>query len=128
LNTIALPTIPSKAGFLRKITPVLFTHIQLNNTNLLGDIMSEELTVAQESTRVVERSTTPKRKRINLDISLEANAKLEEMGHNSGKSVSEILRTALTIYAIIQDEKDKGFGIGIIGKNRDTIVREILIP
>jgi hypothetical protein len=56
----------------------------------------------------------PKRKRLNLDLSNADYEILQTISNESDKNMSEVLRTALAIYNIAQEEKKKGRELAII--------------
>lgn len=68
---------------------------------------------------------TAKKKRLNLDLSIEAYDLLQKLASESGKNMAEVLRTGLALYGIAQDEKHEGRKIGVI--EDDRVVKEILI-
>jgi len=68
--------------------------------------------------------TVTKRKRLNLDLTLEAYDLLQKLADDSGKNMAEILRTGLALYGIAQEEGKKGRSLGVI---QDTkVIREIM--
>ena len=68
--------------------------------------------------------TVTKRKRLNLDLTLEAYELLQKLADDSGKNMAEILRTGLALYGIAQEEGKKGRSLGVI---QDTkVIREIM--
>lgn len=58
--------------------------------------------------------TTKKRKRLNLDLGEEAYQTLHKLAEESDKNMSEILRTALNVYKIAEDEKKRGRELAIV--------------
>ena len=66
------------------------------------------------------------RKRLNLDFPLESFELLQKISDESGKSMSEVLRTALALYGIAKDEQSNGRELGVI--QGDKVIKEILIP
>jgi predicted DNA-binding protein len=67
------------------------------------------------------------RRRINFDVSAEAGDKLDELAKKSGKSMAEIIRTSLAIYAIIQEEKSLDHSIGVLSKEK-SVLKELVMP
>ncbi|PZU99366.1 MAG: hypothetical protein DCE90_02310 [Pseudanabaena sp.] len=66
------------------------------------------------------------RKRLNLDLSLEAYELLQRLAEESGKNMTEVLRTGLALYGIAQDEKQKGRSLGVV--KDDQVVKELVLP
>lgn len=64
------------------------------------------------------------RKRLNLDLTPEAYALLQELARTSGTSMAEVLRTGLALYGIAQDERKKGRSLGIV--NGSAVIKEIV--
>jgi hypothetical protein len=85
--------------------------------------MDEDITVHKSGNAAVSKDKT-KRKRINLDLTPEAYDLLERLAKNSGKNMTEVLRTGLALYGIAQDEAKKGRSLGII--QDDKVVKEIV--
>ena len=67
------------------------------------------------------------RRRINFEVSAEAGDKLDELAKKSGKSMAEIIRTSLAIYAIMQEESAVGNSIGVLSKSKD-VIKELVMP
>ncbi|ELS30200.1 hypothetical protein Pse7429DRAFT_4679 [Pseudanabaena biceps PCC 7429] len=74
----------------------------------------------------MSNSPTPKRKRLNLDLSNNDYEILQKISDESDKNMSEVLRTALAIYNIAQEEKKKGRELAII--ENDEIKKIIVSP
>ncbi len=68
----------------------------------------------------------PKRKRLNLDLSNADYEILQKISDESDKNMSEILRTALAIYNVAQEEKKKGRYLAIV--ENDEIKKIIISP
>jgi hypothetical protein len=68
----------------------------------------------------------PKRKRLNLDLSNADYEILQKISDESDKNMSEILRTALAIYNVAQEEKKQGRDLAIVEK--DQIKKIIISP
>jgi hypothetical protein len=83
-----------------------------------NDSMQEEIAKKNESRP---------RRRINFDVSAEAGDKLDELAKKSGKSMAEIIRTSLAIYAIMQEESAVGNSIGVLSKSKD-VIKELVMP
>jgi hypothetical protein len=66
------------------------------------------------------------RKRLNLDLTPEAYELLQKLADESGKTMSEVLRTGLSLYGIARDEQTNGRELGVI--QGDKVIKEILIP
>ncbi len=66
------------------------------------------------------------RKRLNLDLSPEAYEMLQKLAEESGKNMTEVLRTGLALYGIAQDEKQKGRSLGVV--KDDQVVKELVLP
>ncbi|TYQ24862.1 hypothetical protein PseudUWO310_20115 [Pseudanabaena sp. UWO310] len=74
----------------------------------------------------MSNSPNPKRKRLNLDLSNNDYEILQKISDESDKNMSEVLRTALAIYNIAQEEKKKGRELAII--ENDEIKKIIVSP
>lgn len=92
------------------------------------------MTTKQENTtkEVVseEKSTSSKaksRKRLNLDLTPEAYTLLQRLADESGKSMTEVLRSGLALYGIAQDESHKGRSMAVIDDG-EKIVKQIIGP
>ncbi len=66
------------------------------------------------------------RKRLNLDLAPAAYNLLEQLSRDTGKSMTEVLRTGLALVGIAHEEKQKGRSLGIV--EGDKVVKEILLP
>lgn len=66
------------------------------------------------------------RKRLNLELSPEAYEMLQKLSDESGKNMTEVLRTGLVLYSIAQDEKQKGRSLGVV--KDDQVVKEFVLP
>lgn len=66
------------------------------------------------------------RKRLNLDLTEETYDLLQKISDESGKSMSEVLRTALALFGIAREECSNGRELGVI--QGDKVIKEILIP
>jgi hypothetical protein len=77
----------------------------------------------QSATRT---ETITKRKRLNLDLAPAAYNLLQELTTDSGRSMTDVLRTGLALVGIAQEEAKKGRSLGII--EGDKVVREIVLP
>ena len=66
------------------------------------------------------------RKRLNIDLSSEAYELLQKLSDESGKSMTEVLRTGLALYGIAREEQINGRELGVV--DGDKVVKEILIP
>lgn len=67
-----------------------------------------------------------KRKRLNLDLAPAAYDLLDQLSRETGKSMTEILRTGLALVGIAHEEKQKGRSLGIV--EGDKVIKEILLP
>lgn len=67
-----------------------------------------------------------KKKRLNLELSAEAYEQLEKLAEASGKNKAEILRTGLSLYGLLEEEKGKGRTLGII--EDDQLVTKVFVP
>lgn len=74
----------------------------------------------------MSNAPNPKRKRLNLDLSNADYETLQKISDESDKNMSEVLRTALAIYNIAQEEKKKGRELAII--ENDEIKKIIVSP
>jgi len=68
--------------------------------------------------------STPKRKRLNLDLTPEAYDLLQKLANDSGKNMAEVLRTGLALYGIAQEENKKGRSLGVV--EGEKVVKEIV--
>ena len=71
-------------------------------------------------------AATPKKKRLNLDLSADAHELLQRLADESGKNMVEVLRTGLAVYGIAHDERKKGRKLAVV--QDDQIVKELVIP
>lgn len=67
-----------------------------------------------------------KRKRLNLDLAPAAYELLEQLSTDTGKSMTEVLRTGLALVGIAYEEKQQGRSLGII--EGEKVIKEILLP
>ena len=67
---------------------------------------------------------TPKRKRLNLDLTPEAYELLQKLADDSGKNMADVLRTGLALYGIAQEESRKGRSLGIV--EDDKVIKQIV--
>jgi metal-responsive CopG/Arc/MetJ family transcriptional regulator len=63
--------------------------------------------------------------RINLSMTDSANKKLEELAKDAGGSKSEIIRRALKLYALAEQEKKEGKKLAIIN-DKDEIEAKVV--
>lgn len=68
--------------------------------------------------------STPRRKRLNLDLTPEAYELLQKLANESGKNMAEVLRTGLALYGIAQEESKKGRSLGVV--KDDEVIKEIV--
>jgi acetyl-CoA carboxylase beta subunit len=68
---------------------------------------------------------TPTRKRLNLDLSSIAYEQLQELSEETGKNMTEVLRTGLALYAMAHDASKKGQSMGIV--EGDKVIQAIVI-
>lgn len=66
------------------------------------------------------------RKRLNLDLSPEAFEMLQKLAEESGKNMTDVVRTGIALYNIAQDEKQKGRSLGVV--KDDQVVKELVLP
>jgi hypothetical protein len=71
-------------------------------------------------------SSGGKRKRLNLDLAPAAYELLQTLAADSGRSMTDVLRTGLALVGIAQEEMKKGRSLGII--DGDKVVKEIVLP
>ena len=62
--------------------------------------------------------------RVNVNFSPSAYKALADLAHRKGKTMSEVLRDAIALEKLVQDERDQGSRLLI---ERDGTVREILV-
>jgi len=88
--------------------------------------MDENITVQKSANATVPKDNAKgtKRKRLNLDLTPEAYELLERLAKDSGKNMTDVLRTGLALYGIAQDEAKKGRSLGIV--KDDKVIKEIL--
>lgn len=65
-----------------------------------------------------------KRKRLNLDLTPEAYSLLQTLAEESGKNMSEVLRTGLALYGIVQEESKQNRSLGIV--QGDRVIKQIV--
>jgi hypothetical protein len=53
------------------------------------------------------------RKRLNIDLTPDAYKLLQKLSQESGKNMTEVLRTGLALYGIAQEESQKGNSLSI---------------
>jgi hypothetical protein len=63
------------------------------------------------------------KKRLNLDLTPDAYKLLQKLSQDSGKNMTEVLRTGLALYGIAQEESQKGNNLAIT--NGENIVARI---
>lgn len=68
--------------------------------------------------------TLSTRKRLNLELTPEAYALLQELADASGKTMADVLRTGLALYGIAQNASRSGRHLGIV--EGQTIIEEIM--
>lgn len=66
------------------------------------------------------------RKRLNLDLSPEAYDMLQKLAEDSGKNMTDVVRTGISLYNIAQEEKQKGRSLGVV--KDDQVVKELVLP
>lgn len=66
------------------------------------------------------------RKRLNLDLSPEAFEMLQKLAEESGKNMTEVIKTGIAIYKVAQEEKQKGRSLGVV--KDDQVVKELVLP
>jgi hypothetical protein len=69
--------------------------------------------------------TSIKKKRLNLDLTIDAYETLQKLTEESGKNMAEVLRAGLALYYIAQEEKKKERSLAIV--QDEKIVKEIII-
>lgn len=69
-------------------------------------------------------NTVRERKRLNIDLTPEAYELLQQLVSESGKSMSDILRTGLALYGIAQEEGKKGRNLAVT--EGEKVVKEIV--
>jgi hypothetical protein len=71
-----------------------------------------------------DTKSTPKRKRLNLDLTPEAYELLQKLADESGKNMADVLRTGLALYGIAQEESKKGRSLGVV--QDDKVIKQIV--
>ena len=71
-----------------------------------------------------DTKVTAKKKRLNLELSSESYELLQRLAEDSGKNMTEVLRTGLALYGIAQEESRKGRSLGVV--ENDKVVKEIV--
>jgi len=65
------------------------------------------------------------KKRLNLDLTVEAYTLLQKIADESGKNMADILRTGLALYGIAQQEGKQGRSLAIV--EGDEVKKEIVL-
>ncbi|MBW4421899.1 MAG: hypothetical protein KME13_22220 [Myxacorys californica WJT36-NPBG1] len=71
-----------------------------------------------------EKPPTKQRKRLNLDLTPDAYALLQELAEESGKNMADVLRTGLALYDIAQEANKSGRSLGVV--QDDKVIKEII--
>ncbi|MGL5060370.1 MAG: hypothetical protein ACRC62_10345 [Microcoleus sp.] len=71
-----------------------------------------------------DTNSTPKRKRLNLDLTPEAYELLQQLADESGKNMADVLRTGLALYGIAREESKKGRCLGVV--QDDKVIKQIV--
>jgi hypothetical protein len=71
-------------------------------------------------------TSSSKRKRLNLDLAPAAYDLLQQIATDSGRSMTDVLRTGLALVGIAQEEAKKGRSLGIV--EGDRVIKEIILP
>lgn len=71
---------------------------------------------------------TRPRRRITFDTTAEAGSQLDTLRKKSDKTLAEIIRSALAIYAISIEEIENGNAICFFNKTTGEVVKEIVLP
>lgn len=66
------------------------------------------------------------RRRLNLDLTPETYELLRKLSKESGKNMTDALRTGLALYSIIQEEKLKDREFAVV--TDDKVVKQIVVP
>ncbi len=69
---------------------------------------------------------TPSKVRITLDLNKDLDESLESIAAKSHISKSDVLRKALTLILIADKAKGQGQWLGIIGREKNQVVRQIV--
>lgn len=64
--------------------------------------------------------------RMNLEISPELLATLENLADTSGSTLSGVFRKAIALMLVVNEAKVQGQAVGIINKRSKRLVREIV--
>lgn len=73
---------------------------------------------------MLNSKSSVKRKRLNLDLTPEAYSLLQSLAEESGKNMSEVLRTGLALYGIVQEESKQNRSLGIV--QGDRVIKQIV--
>ncbi len=77
---------------------------------------------SQEGSRPEERT-----RRFNMNLSERVFRELEELADRSGKPMSEVVRTALSLYAVASDEVEKK-NVVVIADHEGRLIKQLVLP
>lgn len=66
------------------------------------------------------------RKRLNLDLTPEAYELLQKLSDESGRNMADVLKTGLSQYGIVQEEKLKDRDFAVV--KDDKVIKQIVVP
>jgi alanine racemase len=92
---------------------------------MMTNQVEEKLTVNDQEELDNEVKNSGK-KRLNLDLTPDAYKLLQKLSKESGKNMTEVLRTGLALYGIAQEESQKGNTLSIT--KDDKVVARIISP
>ncbi len=69
-------------------------------------------------------ASVTRRRRLNLDLTPDAYELLQTLAEESGKNMSDVLRTGLALYGIAQEETKKNRSLGIV--QGDRVIKQIV--
>lgn len=80
----------------------------------------------QNESTTTKATPSPKKKRLNLDLTPAAYDLLQNLAEESGRNMADVLRTGLALYGIAQEEMKKGRSLGVV--QNDKVIKEIVLP
>jgi hypothetical protein len=89
------------------------------------ELMADGTAVPKTATSTVRKPSAPTKQRLNLDLAPVAYEQLRQLADETGKSMAEVLRTGLALYAIAQDAKNSGQSLSVTADGKVT--KEILL-
>ena len=93
----------------------------LSETEVVNMVKREERAPEEKAEK------SKQKKRLNLELNPDAYELLQKLADESGKNMTDVLRTGLALYGIAHEEAEKGRELAIVDKDNEKVVKSILM-